>query len=410
MANNYKLTIPSDRAERLQYISRLFPQATGSFLGDGWRGGRQEALKRLNTMDLESYNRNSNFSNGSVSKLSPYFRHGCLTLKEASDNVRIRYGPQAEKFVTELARRDYWRRVWYDLGNGIFSDIEDPKVALGDKLMPDFIRQGITGLPCMDGFIRDLTNEGYVHHHARKWFAAYMVHWLKVDWREAADWFENNLLDGDKASNHLSWQWVASLFSSKPYFFNKESLARHTGEKYCATCTVNCPFDASHEKLSARLFASTAPTKAKQHRVAMPERAPISVHRAIAIFVHDEMLSPAHPLLHKPMPKIFVFDEFLYGKWPLKRLQFLADCLSELQEVEVWIGDARDVLNNRGVGQVLSQDTPSRQLKALLEPFNPMWQQEVKFTNADFSDRRMKRFSRYWDAVKIEMFGNETGV
>ena len=410
MANNYKLTIPTDRIERLQYIRRLFPQATGSFLGDAWCGGRQEALRRLNTLDLESYNRNSNFSNGSVSKLSPYFRHGCLTLKEASDNVRIRFGVQAEKLVTELARRDYWRRVWYDLGNGIFSDIEDPKVALGDKLMPDFIRQGITGLPCMDGFIRDLTHEGYVHNHARKWFAAYVVHWLKVDWREAADWFENNLLDGDKASNHLSWQWVASLFSSKPYFFNKESLARHTGEKYCATCTVNCPFDASHEMLSGRLFANTAPAKAKERRVIMPDRAPLSTHRAIAVFVNDEMLSSAHPLMHKPMPKIFVFDEFLYARWPLKRLQFLADCLSELQEVEVWIGDTRAVLNERGVGQVLSQDTPNRQIKALLDPFNPIWQQEIKFTDAEISDKQMKRFSRYWDVVKIELFGNEADV
>ena len=405
MANNYKLTIPTDRIERLQYIRRLFPQATGSFLGDAWCGGRQEALKRLNTLDLESYNRNSNFSNGSVSKLSPYFRHGCLTLKEASDNVRIRSGVQAEKLVTELARRDYWRRVWYDLGNGIFSDIEDPKVALGDKLMPDFIRQGITGLPCMDGFIRDLTHEGYVHNHARKWFAAYVVHWLKVDWREAADWFETNLLDGDKASNHLSWQWVASLFSSKPYFFNKESLARHTGEKYCATCTVNCPFDASHEVLGERLFANTAPAKAKERRVIMPESAPISVHLAVAIFVHDEMLSPAHPMLRKSMPKIFVFDEFLYGKWPLKRLQFLADCLSELQEVEVWIGDTRDVLNSRGVGQVFTQDTPNKQLKALLEPFNTQWIPEIKFAESDISEKRLKRFSRYWEKVGVELFG-----
>jgi deoxyribodipyrimidine photo-lyase len=409
MKNYYKLTLPSDRAERLQYMRRLFPQATGSFLGDEWRGGRQEALKRLNTLDLESYNRNSNFSNGSVSKLSPYFRHGCLTLKEASDNVRVRFGAQAEKFVTELARRDYWHQVWHDLGNGIFSDIEDPKVALGDKLLPDFIRQGITGLPCMDGFIRDLMHEGYVHNHARKWFAAYVVHWLKVDWREAADWFENYLLDGDKGSNHLSWQWVASLFSSKPYFFNKESLARHTGERYCASCTVNCPFDATHEVLGEKLFGRIAPAQAKEHRVIMPDRVPLSAHRAVAIFVHDEMLSSAHPLLHKPMPKIFVFDEFLYARWPLKRLQFLADCLNELQGVEVWIGDARAVLNERGVGQVITQDTPNRQVKALLEPFNPIWQQEVKFTDADFSDRRMKRFSRYWDAVKIEMFGNETG-
>ncbi len=406
MANYYKLTIPSDRVERMQYIRRMFPQATGSFLGDEWRGGRREALKRLNTLDIEAYNRNSNFLNGSVSKLSPYFRHGCITLKEASDHVRNQFGADSLKFVEELARRDYWRRVWHSLGNGIFSDIEDPKVALGDKLMPDFIRQGITGLPCMDGFVRDLVHEGYVHNHARKWFAAYVVHWLKVDWRETADWFENHLLDGDKGTNHLSWQWVASLFSSKPYYFNKENLARHTGEKYCATCKVNCPFDASHDALNEKLFANTNSAKAKVRSVMMPERAPISLHRAIAIFVHDEMLSAAHPLLHKPMPKIFVFDDFLYGKWPLKRLQFLADCLSELQDVEIWIGDTRAVLNERGVGQIVTQATPNAQIKALLEPFNPIWQPEVKFTEVEVSDKRLKRFSRYWDVVGTEMFGD----
>ena len=110
------------------------------------------------------------------------------------------------------------------------------------------------------------------------------------------------------------------------------------------------------------------------------------------------------------MPKIFVFDEFLYAKWPLKRLQFLADCLSELQDVEVWIGDTRAVLNSRGVGQVITQDTPNKQLKALLEPFNPIWQPEIKFADADISDRRLKRFSRYWEVVKVEIFGNETSI
>jgi len=406
MANYYRLTIPSDRIERLQYMRRMFPQAIGSFLGDEWRGGRHEALKRLNTIDVEAYNRNRNFLNGSVSRLSPYFRHGCITLKEASDSVRYRFGAQSVEFVGALAWRDYWRRVWYQLGNGIFSDIEDPKVAVGDKLLPDFIRQGITGLPCMDGFIRNLMQEGYVHQHARKWFAAYVVHWLKVDWREAADWFESYLLDGDKGSNHLSWQWVASLYSSKPYYFNKESLARHTGEKYCATCRVNCPFDASHEALNEKLFGNIPPEKAKAHRVIMPEKAPISTHQAVAVFVHDEMLSSAHPLLRKPMPKIFVFDDMLHSKWPLKRLQFVADCLNELQDVEVWIGDTREVLKARGVGQVVTQATPNTQVKALLESFNPIWQPEVKFAEAEISEKRLKRFSRYWDKVGVEFFGD----
>ena len=405
MTKSFKLIIPAERSERLQYIRRMFPQAIGKPLGDEWPGGRQEAQKRINTIDVETYGRNRNFLNGSVSRLSPYFRHGCITLKEASDNVRDRYGAHAEKFVQELAWRDYWRRVWYQLGNAIFSDIEDPKVALGDRLMPDFIRQGITGLPCMDAIIRDLTLEGYVHNHARMWFAAYVVHWLKVDWREAADWFENYLLDGDKASNHLSWQWVASLFSSKPYYFNKENLSRFTGEKYCTHCKVTCPFDASYEQLKEQLFSNTAPSPAKAHRVIMPEKIALSTHRAVAIFVHDEMLSAAHPLLRKSMPKIFVFDDMLHGKWPLKRLQFVADCLSELQEVEVWIGDTGTILKERGVGQVFTQDTPNKQVKALLEPFNTQWMPETKFAETEVSEKRLKRFSRYWEKVGVELFG-----
>ena len=407
MTKSFKLSIPTERAERLQYIRRMFPQAIGAQLADDWRGGRQEAQKRINTFDAEAYSRNRNFLNGTVSRLSPYFRHGCLTLKEASDNVRARHGMHAQKFVQELAWRDYWRRVWYQLGNGIFSDIEDPKVALGDKLMPDFIRQGITGLPCMDGIIRDLTLDGYVHNHGRMWFAAYVVHWLKVDWREAADWFENNLLDGDKASNHLSWQWVASLFSSKPYYFNKENLSRFTGEKYCLNCKVNCPFDASYEQLKDQLFSAKSPQPAKTHRVIMPEKIALSTHRAVAIFVHDEMLSSAHPLLRRSMPKFFVYDDLLHGKWPLKRLQFVADCLNELQDVEVWIGDTATILKERGVGQVFTQDTPNKQLKALLEPFNPQWMAEIKFAETEVSEKRLKRFSRYWEKVGVELFGEQ---
>ena len=405
MANLHKLTLPTDRAERMQYIKRMFPQAIGPSLGDEWCGGRQEAIKRLNSIDIDQYNRNRHFSNGAVSKLSPYFRYGCLTLKEASDSVRYRFGMKSERFVYQLAWRDYWRRVWYDLGDGIFSDIEEAKVPLGDKLMPDFIRQGITGLPCMDGLIRDLMQEGYVHNHGRLWFAAYLVHWLKIDWREAADWFENYLIDGDKASNHLSWQWIASLFSSRPYFFNKENLARYTGEKYCANCKINCPFDASLEILNEKLFVRATPTPAKAQRIAMPTRSALSTHKAVAVLVHDEMLSSAHPLLRKPMAKFFIFDDYLHGKWPLKRLQFVADCLSEMQGVEVWIGDTSEILKERGVGQIITQNTPNLQQKAILEPFQISWQPELNFIESDISDQRLKRFSRYWDKVGPELFG-----
>lgn len=410
MAKSHKLTLPTDRAERLQYIKRMFPQAVGTQLSDEWRGGRSEAIKRLNSINIDTFNRNRDFINGAVGRLSPYLRHGCLTLKEAADSIRSRHGAQSEKFLESLARRDYWHRVWYSEGNGIFNNIEEAKVSISDKPMPDYVRQMITGLPCMDAFVRDLMQDGYVHNHARKWFAAYVVHWLKVDWREAADWFENHLLDGDKASNHLSWQWVASTFSNKPYFFNKDDLARHTGEKHCANCKVNCPFDASMEMLEAKLFSGEKFEPLIERKVSKQSAIRFSTQTASALFLHDEMLSAAHPLLKNSMPRFFVFDDNVHGKWPLKRIQFVADCLSELSNVEIWLGETHTVLEERGIGQLMTQNTPNLEIKTLLEPFKVQWQPEVKFTDAEISEKRLKRFSRYWSKVGQETFGEDVTI
>ena len=65
------------------------------------------------------------------------------------------------------------------------------------------------------------------------------------------------VLDGDLASNHLSWQWVASSFSHKPYLFNRANLERFSSGRSCDGCRLasrGCPFEASYEQLDARLF------------------------------------------------------------------------------------------------------------------------------------------------------------
>lgn len=403
-----KLTLPSDYQERLHYIKRSFSKADKSgFVGaksnqdlrPSWRGGRAEALAKMHSIDAIAYNKNRNFLNGAVTHLSPYLRHGCVTLNEAFDFAKTKFGQDAEKLLFEFAWRDYWRQVWYAEGDAIFSEMEPPKVAISHAPLNEFVAQGKTGLPCMDGFIHDLLAYGYVHNHGRMWLASYIVHHLKIDWRAAADWFEAHLLDGDSASNHLSWQWVTSTFSSKPYFFNKENLGRYTGEKYCASCTATCPFDASYEVLNDRLFNKTLVPVAKKYSATLTAKMPPSIHAASAVFVHDAMLSPTNPILKQPFPKFFVFDPKLHGAFSLNRLQFMADCLNEMPSVEVWIGDTYEVLMQRGVGRMTTQNTPNVKLKALLEPFSPVWLAEQKFVDVEISSKRLKRFSRYWEKV-----------
>ena len=398
MSSVQKLNLPNDRLERLHYVRRIFTQAKGPDLATEWSGGKTNALKKLHAIDAAQYGRNRNFINGSVTHLSPYLRHGCLTLNEVFTFVKQKFGLQGEKLLMELAWRDFWRQVWFVEGNAIFSEMEPPKVGLDYQPLSEAVKQAQTGLPCMDSFVTELLNTGYMHNHARMWFASYVVHQLKVDWREAADWFEAHLLDGDFASNHLSWQWVASTFSSKPYYFNKENLERFTGAKHCSTCTAQCPFDASYEALSARFTPSFA-TSAKRYALKpLPMKAQ-HTFTAVAVLVHDEMLSAQNALLSKPYPKIFVFDPVLCGHWSLNRLQFVADCLHEMMNVEVWVGDTHAVLMQKGVGQVFTQDTPNLKLKEILMPFVPKWEPVPGLANVRLSERRLRRFSRYWEKV-----------
>jgi deoxyribodipyrimidine photo-lyase len=122
--------------------------------------------------------------------------------------------------------------------------------------LPSDIERGETGLVCIDAFARQLHETGYLHNHARMWLAAYIIHWRRVKWQAGARWFLRHLLDGDPASNNLSWQWVASTFSAKPYYMNRENIERFTGGVYCKRCPLygKCDFEGSYEQIERKLF------------------------------------------------------------------------------------------------------------------------------------------------------------
>lgn len=68
-----------------------------------------------------------------------------------------------------------------------------------------------------------------------------------------------HLLDGDPASNNLSWQWAASTFSHKPYYFNLENVTKFSGEDVDTRPETNAALDDSYEALYQRLFPNLEP-------------------------------------------------------------------------------------------------------------------------------------------------------
>jgi deoxyribodipyrimidine photo-lyase len=253
----------TSRENLIAYLREQFPQAAerDDHISETL-GGRKAAEEKLKQVDPIIYAKTRNSLNGAITKLSPYIRYGVLSLREIRDDIldRVKNPEDASKLINELGWRDYWQRLYVKLGKGIWENQEEYKtgykVADYATKLPSDITEGKTGLVCIDNFSQELRATGYLHNHIRMWLAAYIIHWRLIQWQAGAKWFLQHLLDGDPASNNMSWQWVASTFSHKPYFFNRENLERYTKGVYCRQCPLygKCDFEGSYEELEARLF------------------------------------------------------------------------------------------------------------------------------------------------------------
>ncbi len=248
------------RAELVDYVSELTPWLKDRDTSP-MPGGDVPARDRLRAMDPVAYGRTRNHLDGAVTRLSPYIRHGILTLDEVRNEALARSDDKparVEKFVQELAWRDYWQRVYVRYPERIWDDVEPYKTgfAAADYALdlPRDIAAGETGVAAIDQFIATLLRTGYLHNHCRMYLAAYAVHWRRVRWQAGARWFLHHLVDGDPASNNLSWQWVASTFGNRPYIFNLDNLRKYSGADINTSARDNAVLDASYEELTTRLF------------------------------------------------------------------------------------------------------------------------------------------------------------
>jgi deoxyribodipyrimidine photo-lyase len=194
---------------------------------------RETAIARIDSLDLARYTRTRNNLDGQVSQLSPYLTHGVVTVREVIARLAARASTSSttlgwdEKFIFELGWREYFQHVWRVLGDEIWQAPRGTPALQYSETMPPDILNATTGVAIIDQSIWTLYDAGYLHNHARMWLAAYIVHVRKVDWRCGARWMYPYLLDGDLASNTLSWQWVAGTWTGSPYVFNADNVEKY---------------------------------------------------------------------------------------------------------------------------------------------------------------------------------------
>jgi deoxyribodipyrimidine photo-lyase len=166
-----------------------------------------------------------------------------------------------------------------------------------------------------------------------------------ADWRAGAAWFQHHLLDGDLASNALSWQWVAGTGSAKPYLADQANLNRFADTRQRGTF-LDRPRDV--------LLAGPVPD-------ALREQVDLDLPSVLPDLPAPDP-DPARPLLaYHPWgldPTWRAEDDaerwlllepafFARHPWSRTRLAWVLAAARAVPGLQVGVGDARDVLAPR---------------------------------------------------------------
>ena len=180
----------------------------------------------------------------STSALSPYLRRRMLLESEVVDAAMHEHGPQrAEKFIQEVFWRTYFKGH-LETRPAIWARYHDELAVVRNSLAAESglhrvfedATLGRTGIACFDDWARELVATNWLHNHTRMWFASIWIFTLRLPWTLGADFFLRHLLDGDPASNTLSWRWVAGLHTKgRAYVARAENIRRYTDGRYNPT-------------------------------------------------------------------------------------------------------------------------------------------------------------------------------
>ena len=175
-----------------------------------------------------------------VSMLSPAIRIRLILEREVAQIALDEHEKlnDCQKFAQEIHWRSYWRS-WLEIHPGIWTRYQQTRQTMDDGLAKvqrrriAQIEAGETGIEVMDNFARELTETGYLHNHARMWFAAYWIHTEKLPWELGSDFFERHLICACPAANTLSWRWVAGIQTrGKAYLARPSNIRKYTDPAY----------------------------------------------------------------------------------------------------------------------------------------------------------------------------------
>jgi deoxyribodipyrimidine photo-lyase len=159
-----------------------------------------------------------------TSRMSAHLKFGTIHPRTMAADLDLR-GTGARVYLRELAFRDFYADVlhhwpassWRNW-NSDFDRIQTDTGAEAERRFEAW-KAGETRFPFVDAGMRQLRQTGFMHNRVRMIVASFLVKDLHLPWQWGAEWFLDQLVDGDMANNQHGWQWCAGCGTdAAPYF------------------------------------------------------------------------------------------------------------------------------------------------------------------------------------------------
>jgi len=202
---------------------------------------REKALESLDIFinnDIVNYSLKRNYDFGpierkNVSCLSPYISHRLIDEYEISKKILSKHPyHKVEKYIQEIYWRVYWKG-WLELRPKVWADFIGDLNTIEENENYHLAINGQTKIEYFNDWVKEIKEYNYLHNHTRMWFASIWIFTLGLPWQKGAEFFMKYLLDGDAASNTLSWRWVGGLQTKgKHYLAQSWNISKFLNKQY----------------------------------------------------------------------------------------------------------------------------------------------------------------------------------
>lgn len=318
-----------------------------------------EILEQIQQINPKKYSQTRNMLDGAVTRLSPYITRGVVSLPYIRDTVLQNHSKSDSfKLIQELAWREYFQKTWISRGDDILTDLRFDQEPTDNAQMPKNIVDAQTGIETIDTCIKYLYQDGYMHNHARLTVASLCCNLGQSHWKTPSQWMYYYLLDGDPASNTLSWQWVAGTSISKKYFTDQSLINHWSGSTQSGTfLDFNREQTLKQDKPNELYYLETP----KLETVFPEAKNTIDIKTETNILLYH----PFHiePQWHKEKDaaRLLVLEPSWFEKHPVseKVIQFIIDLAQEnIPDIQIFVGEYHELKINSTFQKVWTKEHP----------------------------------------------------